>query len=113
MINCTDPDFTPIHDSLSFPNVTLKDDGYGFNESNCHMLSLCMKVSLALGLLSFYRCQWQVQLCAAFGSGCDVHACEMLPLLQNPIGLAAETCYGLQVAYESTIVIKDVVKNDW
>ena len=44
MINCTDPDFTPVFSSKSFPNVTLKDDGYGFNESSCHMLALCMKV---------------------------------------------------------------------
>ena len=45
MINCTDPDFTPLGKPQSFPNTTLKNDGYGFNESNCHMLSLCMKVS--------------------------------------------------------------------
>lgn len=46
MINCTDPDFTPLGDPQSFPNTTYKSDGYGFNESHCHMLSLCMKVSV-------------------------------------------------------------------
>jgi hypothetical protein len=44
MINCTDPDFTPLLDARTFPNTMLKEDGYGFNEFNCHMLSLCMKV---------------------------------------------------------------------
>jgi hypothetical protein len=45
MINSTDPYFTPIGDPQTFPDTTLRDDSYGFNEYNCHMLSLCMKVT--------------------------------------------------------------------
>ena len=34
----------PLYDPLAFPNTSLPDDGYGFNEYNVHFLSLCMKV---------------------------------------------------------------------
>ena len=48
MINAADPYFhspPKTYDPLAFPETSLPDDGYGFNEYNVHFLSLCMKVA--------------------------------------------------------------------
>lgn len=106
MINCTDPDFTPISDSQKFPNVILKDDGYGLNESNCHMLSLCMKVGPLMRCHSCYS--YPVE------TGHVVHACYLiLPKNWLLTATSLRVLKGPQAAYESTIVIKDIVENDW
>ena len=70
MINAADPYFhspPKTYDPLAFPETSLPDDGYGFNEYNVHFLSLCMKV--------LPPCPLELPKSASYSQSCFLSLC--------------------------------------